>query len=136
MKRVFVDSGAFFALQVAQDASHPAAADVFERARNEHWELTTTNAVVIETYALLLSRTRTGRAAAISFLDAVERSPVHVERIRAIDERLAVTLLRSHADKTYSFCDALSFVVMERLGIGEAVAYDRHFREYGRFLIL
>ena len=43
---------------------------------------------------------------------------------------------RSPADKTYSLCDALSFVVMERLGIGEAVAYDRHFREYGQFLIL
>lgn len=43
---------------------------------------------------------------------------------------------RSHVDKNYSLCDALSFVVMERLGIGEAVAYDRHFREYGRFVIL
>ena len=136
MKQVFVDSGAFFALQVAQDASHAAAAEVFTRARNERWGLSTTNAVVIETYALLLSRTRTGRAAAISFLDAVDESPLHVERIRPIDERLAVTLLRSHADKTYSLCDALSFVVMERLGISEAVAYDRHFREYGRFLIL
>jgi hypothetical protein len=48
----------------------------------------------------------------------------------------AVMLLRSHVDKTYSLSDALSFVVMERLGIAEAVAYDRHFREYGRFVIL
>ena len=39
-------------------------------------------------------------------------------------------------DKTYSFCDALSFVVMERLGITEAIAFDRHFREYGRVTIL
>jgi predicted nucleic acid-binding protein len=30
----------------------------------------------------------------------------------------------------------LSFAVMERLGIGEAIAFDRHFREYGRFAIL
>lgn len=31
---------------------------------------------------------------------------------------------------------ALSFVVMERLRINEAIAFDRHFREYGRFTIL
>jgi uncharacterized protein len=136
VKRVFVDSGAFFALLVPQDASHVAATSVFQRAQAERWKLSTTNVVVIETYALLLSRTRAGRAAAIAFLDALEESSLHIERIRRADERQAVALLRSHADKTYSLCDALSFVVMERLAIDEAVAYDRHFREYGRFVIL
>jgi predicted nucleic acid-binding protein len=37
---------------------------------------------------------------------------------------------------SYSFCDALSFVVMERLNIPEAIAFDRHFAEYGRFALL
>jgi predicted nucleic acid-binding protein len=136
VKRVFIDSGAFFALLVTQDASHVAAKAVFERAREEQWGLTTTNVVVIETYALLLSRTHAGRSAAISFLDALERSSVHVERVQRVDEREAIALVRAHSDKTYSLCDALSFVVMQRLRIGEAVAYDRHFREYGRFVIL
>jgi predicted nucleic acid-binding protein len=35
---------------------------------------------------------------------------------------------------TYSYCDALSFAVMERLGVAEAIAFDRHFREYGCFI--
>jgi predicted nucleic acid-binding protein len=48
----------------------------------------------------------------------------------------AISILRDHQDKTYSFCDALSFVVMERLGVVEAIAFDRHFREYGRFTVL
>ena len=87
MRRVFVDSGAFFALLVPQDKSHEAATEAFRQAEADRWELSTTN----------------------------------------------VALVRSHADKTYSLCDALSFVVMERLGIDEAIAYDRHFREYGRF---
>ena len=59
-----------------------------------------------------------------------------VERIRRSDEDRAIRLLRSHTDKDYSLCDALSFVVMERLEVQEAIAFDRHFREYGRFLIL
>ena len=39
-------------------------------------------------------------------------------------------------DKMYALCDALSFVVMERLRIKEAIAFDRHFREYGRLTVL
>lgn len=59
-----------------------------------------------------------------------------VERIRKADEEHAATLVRAHEDKSYSLCDALSFVVMERLRINEAIALDRHFREYGRFAVL
>ena len=136
MKQVFVDSGGFFALLVSQDDSHAAALDVFARAEVEHWALVTTNIVVIETYALLLARTRPDRTAAIGFLDALQESGVRVERVRSVDEEGAETLVRTHRDKDYSLCDALSFVVMERLHIGEAIAYDRNFRQYGRFRIL
>jgi predicted nucleic acid-binding protein len=52
------------------------------------------------------------------------------------DEEKASTLLHAHENKAYSLCDAASFVVMERLGIREAIAFDRHFREYGCFIIL
>lgn len=38
--------------------------------------------------------------------------------------------------KTYTLCDALSFVLMERLGVLGAIAFDRHFREFGRFQLL
>ena len=136
MRQVFIDSGGFLALLVPQDHSHAAALDVFARAELEHWSLVTTNIVVIETYALLLARTRPGRPAAIGFLDALEESAVRVERVRRVDEEGAETLVRTHNDKDYSLCDALSFVVMERLRIGEAIAYDRNFRQYGRFRIL
>jgi predicted nucleic acid-binding protein len=51
-------------------------------------------------------------------------------------ESLAIDLVRSHEDKTYSLCDAMSFVVMARLGITDAIAFDRHFAEYGRFALL
>ena len=30
----------------------------------------------------------------------------------------------------------MSFVVMARLGITDAIAFDRHFAEYGRFALL
>jgi predicted nucleic acid-binding protein len=72
----------------------------------------------------------------MTFLDALATGGCHVEHIRRRDEVAAVSILRGHDDKTYSYCDALSFAVMERLGIREAIAFDRHFREYGRFIVL
>ena len=139
MKRVFVDTGGFVALLVPQDEMHPRASALFETASRERWTLVTTNAVVVETYSVLLARAKDGRGAAISFLDAVaedQSQGLVIERVQPDDELKAIALLRAHTDKAYSLCDALSFVVMERLGITEAIAFDRHFREYGRFTIL
>ena len=138
MRRVFVDTGGFVALLVAEDRMHDRAEALFASASRERWVLVTTNAVVIETYSVLLARARDGRRVAIAFLDAVQASAgaLIVEPIRGDDEANAAALVRAHQDKSYSLCDALSFVVMERLTIADAIAFDRHFREYGRFTIL
>lgn len=51
-----------------------------------------------------------------------------------IDEglhRRAVELLLERQDKTYSLCDAVSFLIMSDLGIVEALTTDRHFRQEG-----
>lgn len=136
MRRVFVDTSGFLGLLVAEDANHVRARSLFEQAHRERWQLVTTNAVIIECYSLFLVRTRDGRRNAIAFLDAIERDRVHVERIRVADESRAVALLRAHEDKSYSLCDALSFAVMERLGVTDAIAFDRHFRAYGRVTVL
>ena len=45
----------------------------------------------------------------------------------------AIGLLRQHVDKSYPFCDAISFVVMQRLGTKRVAAYDDHFRQFGEF---
>lgn len=139
MKRVFVDTGWFVAVLVAEDAHHLRAMELLERAESEGWSLVTTNAVVVETYSMLLSRARDSRRAVLAFLDVLAEDTARdltVERVRVNDEDRAKALVRSHEDKDYSLCDALSFVVMERLRIAEAIAFDRHFREYGRFIIL
>lgn len=136
MRRVFVDTSGFFALRTPDDRFHEPAKALFEDANTERWMLVTTNAVVIETYSLFLSRLRDGRREAIALLDMISGDRYRVERIRVADEKRAITLVRAHDDKTYSLCDALSFVVMERLHIKEAIAFDRHFRAYGRFTVL
>lgn len=136
MKSVFIDTGGFFALIVRDDAHHAHAHDAFSRANAERWRLVTTNAVIWEAHALLLNRTNPGRDNALRLLDLAETDAYRVERVRRRDEGRALALVRSHADKAYSLCDALSFAVMERPGIDHAIAFDRHFREYGRWTVL
>ena len=108
-----MDTGGFVALLVAEDRMHSRAVELFDSASRERWALVTTNAVVVETYSVLLARARDGPRAAIAFLDAVEASggALVVERIHVDDDHAAASLVRAHSDKTYSLCDALSFVV-------------------------
>ncbi len=136
MKLVFVDSGGFFAHLVSEDAFHSHAKKLFAQAEREGWHLVTTNAVVYETHALLTNRAREGREAGFRFLEHLDCGLCEIVHVTPDDEARAISVLRDHQDKTYSFCDALSFVVMERLGVTEAMAFDRHFREYGRLTIL
>lgn len=136
MKSVFVDTGAFFAQIVADDTHHERATALFHQADAEQWELVTTNAVVYETYGLLLVRSRPARDNALAFLDLVTGDRYRIERVATGDEEAAVALIRKHEDKRYSLVDALSFAVMERLRIEEVIAFDRHFRSYGKIRTL
>jgi len=72
----------------------------------------------------------------LAFLDMVGRRCLPHRTGSKARRGTSHRLLRAHEDKSYSFCDALSFVVMERLRVKEAVAFDRHFRGYGGFMIL
>jgi len=49
-----------------------------------------------------------------------------------VDESLhkdAFALLQSRPDKTYSLCDAVSFVLMRDRDINEALTTDKHFEQ-------
>ena len=68
MRRVFVDTGGFVGLLVAEDRMHARASELFDAASRDRWALVTTNAVVVETYSVLLARARDGRRRLSHFL--------------------------------------------------------------------
>ena len=54
--------------------------------------------------------------------------------MQSLDEalhRTAFALVQARQDKTYSLCDAVSFVLMRERGIREALTTDKHFEQEG-----
>jgi predicted nucleic acid-binding protein len=77
------------------------------------------------------------RVATLAFVTELISNP-HVEIIW-VDEslhRTALVLLQERLDKTYSLCDAVSFVLMRRRGITDALTTDRHFEQEGYVRLL
>ena len=126
MKQVFVDTSGIVGAINAKDDHHQQAKEIFLWLAREHAILVITNYIRIETHALL--NNRINRETALKFLND---QIWNVEWITPEDEARAIKLLQKHSDKTYSLTDATSFVVMERLGIQTAVAFDQHFIQYG-----
>jgi len=128
-RRILVDTSAFYALADRGDTLHQTAVAIANRLAEERARLFTTTFVLAETQALLLNRL--GRARATQTLREIRRSSVTVVRPTVRDEDRAWAIIEGFDDKDFSFTDAASFVVMARLGIDAAFAFDRDFTRYG-----
>jgi len=129
-RAIFVDTGAWWALQVTDDQFHQAAAAAFSKILAQYDTLVTSIHVVSETYTLL--RTTKGFREAWRFLEAVEQSPRVEVRLSSVElEREACALLPEFQDLPLSFVDAVSLCVMRREQIPHALAFDPHFARAG-----
>lgn len=129
-RRIFVDTGAWFAAQVVGDDQHEPAARALRDLLSLPIGLVTTSHIVGETYTLL--RVTRGHAACRRFLESLDQT-TRLERI-FVDhalERRAYALLERYRDHEFSFVDATSFVVMRGERIRHAFAFDAHFATAG-----
>lgn len=126
MARILVDASAVYALLDRGDACHQAARDSLEDLKRVRTEPFLTNFIVAECHALSLARL--GASVARKWLLS---NIWTVERITPDDEAEAREILRKYTDKTFSYTDATSFALMDRLGFRTAFAFDPHFRQYG-----
>ena len=126
MARVLVDTSAVYALLDRDDAHHTKAKAALGRLRGRRAEPLLTNFIVAECHALLLARL--GSEMARRWLSS---SAWPVERVTEADEAQAREIICTRLDQRYSYTDATSFAVMNRLKIRVAFAFDRHFAHFG-----
>jgi predicted nucleic acid-binding protein len=125
---IFVDTSFWIAASMPRDPSHGEAVGLQQRYGGA--PLATSNQVRGETWTFL--RRRVGHWAAVDFLDRLDRTQrLRVEFVSRDVEGEALTWLRRHDEREYSFVDATSFALMRRLRIREALAFDGDFAAAG-----
>lgn len=89
--------------------------------------------MIMETHALLLNRV--SQRSATRFLEQVYQSNMRIVRVQADDENRARAIIVRYSDKAFSYADASSFAVMDRLDIQLAFSFDLHVAQYGIVLV-
>jgi Predicted nucleic acid-binding protein, contains PIN domain len=127
-----VDTSAHYALVDENDSHHEEAVKFAEELSRQRVIWVVTNFIVAETYGLMLLRL--GRHIAFNFLEcllrSVEDETTHLVRITEADEERAWEILETYADQDFSYVDATTFAVMERLNLDRAFAFDKHFETF------
>jgi predicted nucleic acid-binding protein len=129
---MLLDTSGLLALYDRRATFHTEAARLFRGAPR----LVTHNYVLAEFIPLVHAR-RMPLPGALDYLNDLLAHP-RIE-LRWVDDLLhvaAMGLLQRRLDKTYSLCDAVSFLVMRERGLMEALTTDRHFEQEGLVRLL
>jgi len=126
MRRLFIDTGAFFALSDRSDRHHETAVDIARHVAAEGIQTFTTDYVVAETYSLIMYKV--GQAPARNWLSNLE---VRVEFGDTDDLDSAKAVLGTYNSLELSLVDALSMAIMRRTRTGQVFTFDRHFAAAG-----
>jgi uncharacterized protein len=126
---LFLDTAFLIALNTADDQYHKRAVD--------HWRLIgrtrllfTTTYIVDEVVTFFNSRGKHQRAVEIGTL-LVTSSWVELLHVDEGLFREGWEYFVKHADKRFSLTDCISFVVMNRMGLRDALTFDAHFEQAG-----
>ncbi|MEW8959034.1 MAG: PIN domain-containing protein [Moorella sp. (in: firmicutes)] len=105
---------------------HVHAFSALNQLSEQDVDLILTNFILAETHALILSRI--GHELAREW---VKNLVWKIERVKEEDEKRAREIIIAYKDKSFSYTDATTFAVMERLNLKVALAFDNHFTQFG-----
>jgi predicted nucleic acid-binding protein len=124
---MLVDTGAWYAVADRSDRHHQKARR-FYLSEAGRGRLLTTDLIVAETWTLISAHL--GRPAALTFWSTLRATRVPILALDPVDLEAAWRIAEAFPDQTFSFTDCTSFAIMERLGVPDAFAFDRHFLVY------
>ena len=131
--RVFVDSSFWIACRSEKQTHHARARELLGQLFQTRTQFLATPFVFAEVHATFARSLKIREQIIQDFWD---NRLMHLVEVSTQDHQEAIQLLRQNEDKSYPFCDAVSFVVMRRLGVRRAAAFDDHFQQFGEFEVL
>ena len=128
---IFVDSSAWFALLSKNDKNHQKMKDIYQTLLENNNTLILSNQVLGETFTLLRYKIKNNNLP-FKFIELINRSLL-IKKIH-IDEKTeknALKILENYKDQRFSYVDATSFAVMNKLNLKYALSLDKHFTTVG-----
>lgn len=129
---IFVDTGAWFASVVPSDPEHPRAS---QWLRQNAEPLVTTDYVIDETLTLLKARGHVRHALALG-TSLFGGHLASIYYLTEADLLFAWEVFKRFSDKEWSFTDCTSRVVMSKLNVHHAFAFDHHFHQFGTVTVV
>ncbi|HLU37301.1 MAG TPA: PIN domain-containing protein [Thermomicrobiales bacterium] len=120
---VLIDSSAIVALVDRNDRTHGAAVDAYRSLVDGGFRLFTTNFIIAETISLLTEGP--GPDIARQWLRDHRLTVYHADE--EDEQRARALVVASRSPRGLSYTDAVSMVVMQRLGISNAFSVDPDF---------
>lgn len=129
-RAVFLDTSAIFAITDRGDRYHETTLDTYRRGQR----FVTHSGIFLEAFSLISKRI--GKQVALDVIEKFRISP-RIEAVLIDGDLLEAGWRRTakFRDKEWDWIDCVSFELMERRGIQEALTQDYHFRQAG-FTIL
>lgn len=111
---------------------HQKAVEYFESA-----DLMLVSDYVLSEFIPLCHTRGLSREKTITFVEEILYSPL-IDKMWTNETHYleALKLLKSRQDKSYSLCDAVSFLLMREYGLDQALTTDKHFEQEGFIRLL
>lgn len=129
---MLLDTSGLYCYFDKDDAFHEKAVRLFDAS----------DSMVVSDYVLaefvpLCAVRGLNRAQTLAFVEEILTSPF-IEKVWTSERHYleALALLKARNDKSYSLCDAASFIIMRERRIGEALTTDKHFEQEGFIRLL
>lgn len=131
MISLFLDTSYLIAVEIADDQEHEAGLAHWRKLlKSSPPRIVTTSFIFTEVITLLNSRGLHSKSVELGkkLLSSRSIDLVHVDH-ELFHE--GWVYFQKHKDKRYSLTDCISFVLMKRLGIEQALTFDKHFVQAG-----
>ena len=129
---ILADSGALFAYSIPDDEHHQQAR---QWVHQNHEPLIITDYIIDETLTLMRARGQGARAIQIGEL-LFSGQVARIQYLTEEDILASWEVFKTYQDREWNFTDCTSKVVIEKLGLTHAFAFDQHFRQFGTVTVV
>lgn len=126
MRKVFIDTGAWYALKDSGDAHHQEVIDFFTRIQGQVLCFTS-DYVADEAITLVRCRLKNHRVASDLARELFAEKAAKMIFVSLQHHARALEIFTTFSEQSFSYTDCTSFAIMETMEIKEALAFDSHF---------